>query len=277
MEMPSTSVESDTLRMRLDRERRIRQAAEAIAEEATRRLYEMNEALERARKELEDANRAQSDFIAIASHELQTPITPILGFAQQLNRQWDSIGDATKREYAIIVERQARRLALLSKTLLTVSRLEAGRLRAQSKPFEISSVLERAVLTLDDPTRFALDISPNLRVCADPDQTEQILTNFMTNALRYGASPFWVEARSAGSWTEVRVRDAGKGVPPEFIPRLFEKFTQADLGRTGNGTGLGLYIARGLARAQSGDAWYEKDEKGGACFAFKLPAAGEEN
>jgi signal transduction histidine kinase len=98
-----------------------------------------------------------------------------------------------------------------------------------------------------------------------------MLTNYVANALKYGGPPIRIEAREADGVVEIFVRDRGTGVPEEFVPRLFERFAQA--GTKEGGTGLGLSIVRGLARAQGGEAWYEPDPSGGACFGVRLPSA----
>ncbi|MGH2678216.1 MAG: sensor histidine kinase, partial [Actinomycetota bacterium] len=108
-----------------------------------------------------------------------------------------------------------------------------------------------------------------LRVRVDPDHLEQILMNYVSNAMRYGRPPVRIDAGRRDRFVEIVVADSGSGVPPAFVPRLFEEFAQA--GRSGTGTGLGLSIVLGLARAQGGDAWYEAGEPG-ARFCVRLPA-----
>jgi signal transduction histidine kinase len=118
-------------------------------------------------------------------------------------------------------------------------------------------------------------VDEKLEVLADPNHFRQIVTNFLTNALKYGRTPIQVEAAVSDGTVEVRVRDQGEGVPEDFVPRLFEKFAQAPgVAQAHRGTGLGLSIVRGLARAQGGDAWYEPNEPRGSCFGVRLPRAG---
>jgi signal transduction histidine kinase len=107
---------------------------------------------------------------------------------------------------------------------------------------------------------------------ADRDHLEQILVNYVSNALKYGESPVRIDAHRRHRWVEVVVADEGDGVPEEFVPRLFEKFAQAGRIRSGSGTGLGLSIVRGLARAQGGEAWYEPVEPGSR-FCVRLPVS----
>ena len=114
---------------------------------------------------------------------------------------------------------------------------------------------------------------PDFEVHADPDHVQRILANYLTNAIKYGEPPIDVRLGSVHGFIEVRVVDRGPGVPVDFEPRLFGKFSRAEgtatAGRTG--TGLGLSIVRGLALANGGDAWYERNVPRGSCFAVKLP------
>jgi signal transduction histidine kinase len=114
--------------------------------------------------------------------------------------------------------------------------------------------------------------APDLCAWADPHRVEQIVVNYLSNALKYGAAPIVVDVVADMGWTELRVHDTGPGVPAEQLSSLFGRFTPGT--RTVHrSTGLGLSIARHLARALDGDVWYERSETGGACFAVRLPAA----
>src|SRR5207249_4043593 len=105
-------------------------------------------------------------------------------------------------------------------------------------------------------------------VRADRGRVQQMVTNYVTNSLRYGRPPIAITTARVAGAVELRVNDAGDGVPPDLRPRLFGKFSR---GTSDQGTGLGLFIVRELARAQGGDAWYEDRAGGGSCFALRLP------
>jgi signal transduction histidine kinase len=146
-------------------------------------------------------------------------------------------------------------------------------LETRPTPVEVGKAVERVVDAFPEHAAdIAVTVPPEARVTSDPDHLEQILMNYLGNALKYGTSPYEVEAHVGPRWVEIRVRDHGQGVPEAFEDRLFEKFSQAPSAR-GTGTGLGLSIVKGLAEAQGGRAWYEANEPRGACFAVRLPAA----
>lgn len=265
------------LRQRYDRERRIREEAEAIAEATTRRLYHVAEELARSKEELEKLYAAQRDFIAIASHELQTPIAPIAGFASTMLARWGSMPDGDKRKYVEAIDRQAKRLSELTQAFLAISRIDAGAVEVRPQVIGVGEAIHETLKELGDgASQVGVSCPEDLQVLADPNHLHQILGNYLTNALRHGAGAVEIEAEGVGRWVELRVRDSGEGVPDEFVPRLFEKFARAGSGTTRNakGTGLGLYIVRGLARAQAGEVWYEHNLPRGSCFAVRLPQPG---
>jgi signal transduction histidine kinase len=119
------------------------------------------------------------------------------------------------------------------------------------------------------------DAPTPLLVVADRDHVEQMLLNYVSNALKYGEPPYSVRLSEQDGFAIVRVCDAGSGVPDEFLPQLFERFARGPwaIQQGISGTGLGLSIVRELARAQSGEAWYEPNQPTGACFCLRLPLA----
>jgi signal transduction histidine kinase len=211
----------------------------------------------------------------MASHELRTPLTSILGFSSTLRDYWDATPDAEKLEYLDVIDRQARRLSRLVNDLLAMSRIESGKLDVREARVDVGELARAAVAGLGEAAAGVEVVGPeHLDASADPDHVEQIVVNFVGNALKYGDPPVTVEVVAAGDNVEVRVCDAGEGIPPEFEPQLFEKFAQASTGSTrgASGTGLGLSIVRGLARANGGEAWFEPNQPRGAVFGVRLPA-----
>lgn len=153
-----------------------------------------------------------------------------------------------------------------------MSKLEAGALDIHPREIDVGETVEQALASFAEQ---AGDIevpgADGVRAFADPLHVQHVVTNFVANALKYGRPPVRVETWERDGWVEVVVSDRGPGVPAHFVPRLFEKFAQAESGE--GGTGLGLSIVRGLARAQGGEAWYEPAEPHGAAFGLRLPRA----
>lgn len=227
---------------------------------------------------LREADELKSKFLSMASHELRTPLTSIAGFSSTLLHRWEQIPDDQRRELVGVIETQSTRLSRMIDQLLTMSRIEAGALVTHVKEVDLRPVLARAAEGVGHP-EIVVDAPSDLRVVADPDHLEQIVINFLGNALKYGSAPVRVEAcRRDGSRIEVRVVDHGPGVPEAFRPRMYEQFAQASTGdgRSARGTGLGLSIVQRLAQAQDAELDYEQVEPTGACFIVRLPAASPE-
>jgi PAS domain S-box-containing protein len=239
---------------------------------AEKELERYAEDLSRANEELRIADEMKSHFVAVASHELRTPLTSVLGFATTLLTYWERIPDLEKRQQIGLIESQARRLAQMAEELLTMSKLEAGALEVHPEGVEIAAAIEQALASFaDHADEIEVAEVADVRAVADPQHVQHILVNFVANALKHGRPPVRIEARRQDGWVEILVTDRGEGVPAHFVPRLFERFAQAQT--TEGGTGLGLSIVRGLARAQGGEAWYEPAEPQGSTFALRLPAA----
>lgn len=260
---------------RLERERRARQEAEEIAERVTRELYQTVGELQAAKDELEAANRAVREFVAIASHDLRSPLASILGFAQLLETRWHSLDDDKKLEFLRLIMAQGGRLERLTDDLLTLSKIEAEAMEAHVRELSVRAEIDRTLQELGDLAGGVhVDVPDDLTMVADPDHVSRVMTNYVANAAKYGKPPVVVCAAADDSFVEIRVVDCGDGVPPEFVNRLFGKFARADTQATReqNGTGLGLSIVRGLAQLNGGDAWYEPNDPSGSCFAVRFPA-----
>lgn len=273
----------ERLERRLERERAARREAETIAERVTSELYEsvrelkrLNEEIERANRELGAANQTLKDFVAVAAHDLRSPVSAILGFATTMLARWDAFPDEQKQEFLGIVEGRARYMTRMLDSLMTVSKIELGAIEAHREELDVEQAIRTA---LQDVSHAAADVEVRcphgLHVTADPDHFQRILVNYVTNAFKYGAPPVVVEARDDGMHVEVVVSDHGDGVPDDFAARLFHKFARAEGERTRAeaGSGLGLSIVQGLARANDGDAWYAPNQPRGSRFAVRLPKA----
>jgi signal transduction histidine kinase len=227
-----------------------------------------------ARVALERADEVKTNFIALASHELRTPVTTIHGLATTLNKVGDQLEDAQRRELREALERQAGRMAKLVDQLLDLSRLDAEAIEIKPERINVRERLEEIVAAsaADRAHEVRVEAAPDLEAAADPSALERIVSNLVTNALRYGSPPVFIDASRTDRHLRVFVEDRGEGVPRKFVPDLFERFTRAGGRERVGGTGLGLAIARSYARAHDGDLVYEEAEPHGARFQLVLPA-----
>lgn len=255
---------------------RIDDAAEQATEQqqANDELRRRAARLEALNHDLQALDQAKRDFLAMASHEVRTPITAIRGFSATLAKHWDELSDEDRIRSFDIIHRQTTRLWEVVNDLLIQSRIEAGSLESDLAPVHVRNVVDRAVNDSQLlPDEVVVACSDDLEVQVDREHLTRILVAFLTNARKYGRPPVTVAASMNMHDLVVRVSDAGPGVPEAFRDRLFEQFTQASTGstRTASGTGLGLAVARGLARANGGDVWYEPTEVG-ARFGLRIRA-----
>ena len=214
----------------------------------------------------EDAHRR----LARAAHELRNPAIALTVLADELAAHRDGLtGELVDRIVTAIV-RQAGILDQVTTDLLTSSHVRRGSLVVNPRPVALRTALQEAADGFEAGD-LVVDVScaADLVVLADRVRLYQIVTNLLTNAVRYGAPPVSITATAAGRCAEIRVIDRGSGVPPWFREHLFDEYTRATP-EDGVGTGIGLFVVRSLAQAQGGDAWYEPVH-GGAAFCISLP------
>ena len=236
------------------------------------RLFEQEHA---SRVALERANEVMTDFVALAAHELRTPVTTIHGFVQTLNHLGDRLAVEQQHELRIALEQQTLRMASLVEQLLDLSRLDADAVEITPQQIDLRGRLEEvvALAAAGRGDQVELDVPSELAARIDPSVLDHIVTNLVTNAFRYGQPPVRVTARRVGDTVSVTVEDAGPGVAREIEETLFERFTRAGVSRDRvAGTGLGLAIVRAYARAHRGDVRYEPAQPSGARFVVELPS-----
>ena len=233
----------------------------------------------RAVKPVREAFDRQRAFIADASHELNTPLTLIRVDTEVLQSSLENPAD---RELADEMLVETDRMSAILSDLLMMARLDAGVLDVARKPFDLSNLLKEEterfrIRATRKGVRLNVRGPDELLASGDPARTGQILAALLDNALRFTPSEGSIEvsAREQDDRVEATVTDSGPGVPPEHLPHIFERFYQAESARSranGGGTGIGLAIARGLARAQEGDLEAANSKDSGAVFRLKLPA-----
>ena len=250
---------------------------------ARRRQYEIQRLLESeqaARIEGERANRMKDEFLATLSHELRTPLSAISGWVQLLKM---NPADAQRVTEAVeVIDRNVRVQTQLIEDLLDMSRIISGKIRLDVQSIEISAVIAAAIEAVlpaveAKEIRLENDIDPGVGVVSgDFGRLQQILWNLLTNAVKYTPKHgrIHVQAKSANSHVEVSVSDSGEGIPPEFLPHLFERFSQADgsITRRHGGLGLGLSIVKHLVELHGGTVQADSAGIGkGSTFVISLP------
>jgi signal transduction histidine kinase len=226
-----------------------------------------------ARVTLERANRLMTNFVALAAHELRTPVTTITGSAETLRARRDELSVEARNSLVDALAQEGTRMRRLVEQLLDLSRLDAEAIDIAPQALPLRERIDEIVASAagDRPEAIEVEIDPGLVVEADPSALERIVGNLVTNALRYGATPIVVSAERSDNHLRLRVVDHGPGVADEFVPDLFERFTRQGRAAGGvTGTGLGLAIARAYARAHAGDLLYTA-APGGASFELVLP------
>jgi signal transduction histidine kinase/HAMP domain-containing protein len=231
--------------------------------------------VQRQNRQLVELDAAKDDFLRGVSHNLQTPLASIRGYAQQLATE------SPDRRLGIITE-QADRLSRMVRQLLTVSRIESGALRPRQEVFAPAQRVRRTWEALGVPdVPFSLDDrSAGWLALADPDQLDQVLWALLDNAAVYGgraAVEASVVAGGVPGELTITIADRGPGVAEADRDRLFERFERGASRPTGEGSGLGLYVSRELCRAMGGELVLEPAAPGrGAAFTVTLPAEAPE-
>jgi PAS domain S-box-containing protein len=252
------------------------------AEEALRTAYEQESA---ARAEAEAANHSKDEFLAMVSHELRSPLGAILGYNRILRERLPD--EAQLKQPCDVIERNARTQLQLIEDLLDTARIVNGKLRLETRPLDINPVLADAV-DMMRPTAEAKGVRLQIGDCGlqsaivmgDAARLQQIVWNLLSNAIKFTPAGGQVELRAehADGHIRINVSDTGKGIQPEFLPRIFERFRQIDPSspRRHGGLGLGLALVKHLAELHGGKVEAVSEGVGrGATFTVTLPLATE--
>ena len=220
--------------------------------------------------EMRRLETVKDQFIALASHELKTPAAVIYGITSTLHARGNELATEQLVELRSALHRQSERLKNLVEQLLDLSRLDAGAITVAPVPTPVRQRVEELVLLLAErrAREVAIDIDPDLEASVDPSAFDRIMSNLITNALRYGAPPIRVAAAQRDRHLRLVFEDGGDGVDPNLAARIFERFTR---GTEDPGTGLGLAIARSYAQAHGGDLLYAPADPRGARFELVIP------
>ena len=245
----------------------------------------------RGAKQRERLERSRAELVSTVAHELRSPLTSVKGFTATLLNKWGRFTDDQKRVMLETVNADADRVTRLITELLDVSRIESGRMEVHRQlvdvPDRARKIVAGRVAAGDAEDRFRLEVLDGLpETWLDADKIDQILGNLVENAVRHGAGivtivvePARLEGEDGNSdAVAVSVRDQGEGISPDVAPRVFRQFWRGKprggsrTSRHGGGTGLGLYIVKGLVEAHGGTICVRRAPGGGAEFRFTVPA-----
>jgi signal transduction histidine kinase len=261
-----------------------RQAETEVAYESVeRRVEERTAELQIARDAALEASRVKTEFLGNMSHEVRTPMNGIIGMSQIL---LDTELDAPQREYAETISRSAESMLEVLNQILDYSRIEADRIQIALVEFDLHEIVDEVVRALSGPARhkrlelrFRLASELPRRLRGDPFQIRQVLTQLMSNAVKFTdeggieLSARLLSETEHTAWVRIDVRDSGIGILPEQQEAIFDSFTQADgsTTRRHGGTGLGLSIVRRLVRLMGGELTFESEPDRGSTFRVDLP------
>ncbi|MDQ4056798.1 MAG: ATP-binding protein, partial [Thermoproteota archaeon] len=260
----------------------------AKLKEANRNLIEREEIIRSQYDKLKESDKMKKEFINIAAHELRTPILPIIAISQIIRPKVDD----KQREYIDVIIRNAKRLERLAENILDVTKIESQSLKLNKERFNLNDVITNTIDDMilnrvfkkknnddDNGDNIKLEYRPkNIFVEADRVRMTQVMSNLLHNAIKFtkeGGGSISINTEKEDNHILVSVKDTGTGIDPEILPQLFSKFVTKSF----QGTGLGLFISKGIIEAHGGKIWAENnnknnnivDGKKGSTFYFTLP------
>lgn len=242
-----------------------------INRDLQKEVLHKTEELRKANERLEKIDKMKNEFIGIASHELKSPIQPIIGFAELAKS-----GDIDQNEAWDGVSQLAQKLQDLANDVLDVSKIDNNQLKLYKEPLKINDIIIETI----NPIKINLknislqeNLDENIEMELDRARFEQVLRNLISNAIKFtpnGTIIIDSHINKDENFIQITVSDNGNGIPNEVLPRIFEKFVTKSYG-TQNGTGLGLFLCKGIIEAHGGSISAKNNENGGATIEFKLP------
>lgn len=246
----------------------------------SKKLKTSNLSLQNANEQLKQHDKIQKEFINMAAHELRTPIQPILGLTDVLR---DHVSDSYQSRLLDVIMRNAKRLQRLSNEILDVSKIESSLLRLSKSTIDFNEKIKTVINDIEngydngDKKNVKIFFQPNepITICVDKDRIYQVLSNLLKNAINFTKNGT-VTINAGVNYSSnnhdkeviVTITDTGTGISPEMLPKLFSKFATS----SNHGTGLGLFISKGIIEAHGGRIWAENNSTGiGATFSFSLP------
>lgn len=227
------------------------------------------------RKELE---LQKDEFLAVASHELKTPVTSLKAYGQALQKMFRRNGDERSAEFLEKMDTQINKLKTLIVDLLDITRIQAGKIQFRETYFDFNELLIEIVEEMQRTTDkhiIQTDLAKTRTIFADRDRTGQVITNLLSNAIKYSpdAEEIIVKSFTEGNTLTVYVQDFGMGMDQETQSKIFQRFYRGNEEdkTTFPGLGIGLYISQEIIRRQGGRMWVESEKGKGSTFCFSLP------
>ena len=249
----------------------------------SKQLRKSNLSLQNANEQLRQHDKIQKEFINMAAHELRTPIQPILGLADVLR---DYVTDSHQSKLLDVIMRNAKRLQRLSCDILDVSKIESSLLKISKSKIDLNEKIKNVINDVENGyddgnnsnVKIIFEPKETIFVYADKDRIHQVLSNLLNNAIKYTKNGTVIINTSIANGSNnnanndkeavVTVMDTGYGITPEIMQKLFSKFVTT----SSHGTGLGLFISKGIIEAHGGRIWAENNSNGvGSSFSFSLP------
>ena len=226
-----------------------------------------------AREEVQKLDGRGSEYLALATHELRSPLASIYGIAVTLDEREHELAEPQREALLNALLEQAARIQGLAAQLLDLSRLDLVAIEISPEPVRLRPQIEEVVHSLtEESNAVTVAVPEDLQAVVDPAALDRMLSNLLANSMRHGKPPVTVSAVGGDRHLRLVVEDRGDGVPPEFVPRLFDRFARSrESRRRDDGSGLGLSIAQQYARAHGGEIVYEPARPHGARFEVVIP------
>lgn len=231
--------------------------------------------LVRSNDQIAATNDLLSDTVAMLGHDVKQPIQAVSGFLEFTRDSWVKLSDEQRLDNVSRALQSSLRLRNLVDNILTLMNVESGTLKPRPAEVILADEIDEAIGHAVPGLEVSRDVDPELVARVDPFHLRQALVNLISNAAKYGAAPFEVTAHSDDGTVTIEVVDHGEGVPEEFVPHLFDRFTRAESGAavSQSGSGFGLHLARSLVEANGGTLTYSPNLPSGSRFTVTLAPA----
>jgi len=246
---------------------------------SNKELQEQTKKLMKLNLQLKEIDEKKSEFVSVVAHDLRTPLTSILGFAETIMKKELNLSEEQKAKYLIIIQQESRRLGRLISDFLDLSKIEEGRIHLKFKKINISDIIDRSIETFNINNKninFKFERDNNVaEINVDPDRINQVLQNIISNATKYSPANSTVNIflKQYYNFIKIGVRDFGTGISDDEKEKVFQKFYRVDndISRKERGSGLGLTISKAIIELHCGRIWVEDNIPNGCVFLFTIP------